>query len=114
MELIWAIVAQEDNGSYAGALAVISTAMNRVESPKWSYEGSNALAQLKAPGQFCYSNDNYWRARLGGNVPQYVKQAVYDCLKKGVRNHTHTSFRSHYGSNTPGAVQIGGGNWYFD
>ena len=114
MELIWAIVAQEDNGSYAGALAVISTAMNRVESPKWSYEGSNALAQLKAPGQFCYSNDNYWRARLGGNVPQYVKQAVYDCLKKGVRNHSHTSFRSHYGSNTPGAVQIGGGNWYFD
>ena len=114
MELIWAIVAQEDNGSYAGALAVISTAMNRVESPKWSYEGSNALAQLKAPGQFCYSNDNYWRARLGGNVPQYVKQAVYDCLKKGVRNHTHTSFRSNYGSNTPGAVQIGGGNWYFD
>ena len=114
MELIWAIVAQEDNGSYAGALAVISTAMNRVESPKWSYEGSNALAQLKAPGQFCYSNDNYWRARLGGNVPQYVKQAVYDCLKKGIRNHTHTSFRSHYGSNTPDAVQIGGGNWYFD
>ncbi len=114
MELIWAIVAQEDNGSYAGALAVISTAMNRVESPKWSYEGSNALAQLKAPGQFCYSNDSYWRARLGGNVPQYVKQAVYDCLKKGIRNHTHTSFRSHYGSNTPGAVQIGGGNWYFD
>jgi cell wall-associated NlpC family hydrolase len=114
MELIWAIVAQEDNGSYAGALAVISTAMNRVESPKWSYEGSNALAQLKAPGQFCYSNDNYWRARLGGNVPQYVKQAVYDCLKKGIRNHTHTSFRSHYGSNTPGAEQIGGGNWYFD
>ena len=114
MELIWAIVAQEDNGSYAGALAVISTAMNRVESPKWGYEGSNDLAQLKAPGQFCYSNDNYWRVRLGGNVPQYVKQAVYDCLKKGVRNHTHTSFRSHYGSNTPGAVQIGGGNWYFD
>ncbi len=113
MELMWAIVAQEDNGSYEGALAVISTAMNRTESSKWGYEGGNALSQLTAPGQFCYSNDSYWKSRLGGNVPAYVKQAVYDCLKRGIRNHTHTSFRSHYGSNTPGAVQIGGGNWYF-
>ena len=113
MELMWAIVAQEDNGSYEGALAVISTAMNRTESAKWGYEGGNALSQLTAPGQFCYSNDSYWKPRLGGNVPAYVKQAVYDCLKRGIRNHTHTSFRSHYGSNTPGAVQIGGGNWYF-
>jgi cell wall-associated NlpC family hydrolase len=113
MELMWAIVAQEDNGSYEGALAVISTAMNRTESAKWGYEGGNALSQLTAPGQFCYSNDSYWKPRLNGNVPAYVKQAVYDCLKRGIRNHTHTSFRSHYGSNTPGAVQIGGGNWYF-
>ncbi|MDY4205134.1 NlpC/P60 family protein [Porcincola intestinalis] len=113
MELMWAIVAQEDNGSYEGALAVISTAMNRTESAKWGYEGGNALSQLTAPGQFCYSNDSYWKPRLHGNVPAYVKQAVYDCLKRGIRNHTHTSFRSHYGSNTPGAVQIGGGNWYF-
>ena len=113
MELMWAIVAQEDNGSYEGALAVISTAMNRTESAKWGYEGGNALSQLTAPGQFCYSNDSYWKPRLHGNVPAYVKQAVYDCLKRGIRNHTHTSFRSHYGSNTPDAVQIGGGNWYF-
>lgn len=113
LQLIWAIVAQEDNGSYKGALAVISTAMNRVESPQWSYEGSNALAQLTAPGQFCYSNDHYWEARLGGNVPDYVKQAVNDCLKKGKRNHSHTSFRSTKGKVTgDDAVQIGG-NWYF-
>ena len=113
LQLIWAIVAQEDNGSYKGALAVISTAMNRVESPQWSYEGSNALAQLTAPGQFCYSNDHYWEARLGGNVPDYVKQAVNDCLKKGKRNHSHTSFRSTKGKTTGAdAVQIGG-NWYF-
>ena len=113
LQLIWAIVAQEDNGSYKGALAVISTAMNRVESPQWSYEGSNALAQLTAPGQFCYSNDHYWEARLGGNVPDYVKQAVNDCLKKGKRNHIHTSFRSTKGKTTGAdAVQIGG-NWYF-
>ena len=113
LELIWAIVAQEDNGSYKGALAVISSAMNRVESPTWSYEGSNALAQLTAPGQYCYSNDTYWQARLGGNVPDYVKQAVNDCLKKGKRNHNYTSFRSTKGKTTGAdAVQIGG-NWFF-
>ena len=113
LELIWAIVAQEDNGSYKGALAVISSAMNRVESPTWSYEGSNALAQLAAPGQYCYSNDTYWQARLGGNVPDYVKQAVNDCLKKGKRNHNYTSFRSTKGKTTGAdAVQIGG-NWFF-
>ncbi|MBR0138025.1 MAG: C40 family peptidase, partial [Erysipelotrichaceae bacterium] len=39
MEVIWAVVAQEDNGSYEGALAVISSAMNRTESAAWCYEG---------------------------------------------------------------------------
>ena len=113
MELIWAIVAQEDNGSYQGALAVISSAMNRTESGKWGYEGGNALSQLTAPGQYCYSMDSYWKPRLHGNVPDYVKQAVEDCLKHGIRNHNHTSFRSTRGKTTGAtAVQIGG-NWYF-
>ncbi len=113
MELIWAIVAQEDNGSYAGALAVISSAMNRTESANWKYCGGNAMAQLTAPGQYCYSMDNYWQSRLNGNVPAYVKQAVNDCLKKGIRNHSFTSFRSTKGSQTgANAVQIGG-NWFF-
>ena len=114
LELIWAIVAQEDNGSYKGALAVISSAMNRTESSKWGYCGRTAMEQLTAPGQYCYSNDTYWMARLGGNVPDYVKTAVNDCLKKGIRNHNHTSFRSTKGKVTgPDAVQIGG-NWFFD
>ena len=114
LELIWAIVAQEDNGSYEGALAVISSAMNRTESPKWGYEGGNALSQLTAAGQYCYSNDSCWIPRLDGNVPAYVKQAVHDCLNSGIRNHTHTSFRSTRGKVTgDDAVQVGG-NWYFD
>ncbi|MCC8047250.1 MAG: NlpC/P60 family protein [Clostridiales bacterium] len=110
METIWAIVCQEDGGSYAGALAVISTAMNRVDSAQWSYLGSNAYAQLTASGQFCYSIDSNWKRYLGGNVPDYVKQAVSDCLENGIRNHSHTSFRSYY---TEGSEQIGGGNYYF-
>ena len=114
LELIWAIVAQEDNGSYEGALAVISSAMNRTESPKWGYEGGNALSQLTAAGQYCYSIDNYWIPRLDGNVPDYVKQAVYDCLNCGIRNHRHTSFRSRRQKTAASdAVQVGG-NWYFD
>ena len=113
MELIWAIVAQEDNGSYQGALAVISSAMNRTESGKWGYEGGNALSQLTAPGQYCYSMDSYWKSRLNGNVPDYVKQAVDDCLRCGIRNHSFTSFRSRKGKTTgANAVQIGG-NWFF-
>ena len=114
LELIWAIVAQEDNGSYEGALAVITSAMNRTESDKWGFEGGNALTQLTAPGQYCYSNDSYWIPRLNGNVPDYVKQAVNDCLKRGIRNHNHTSFRSTKGKTTGSdAIQVGG-NWYFD
>ncbi len=113
LELIWAIVAQEDNGSYEGALAVISSAVNRCESPTWGYLGSDPLTQLTAPGQYCYSLDDYWRPRLGGNVPDYVKQAVEDCLVRGIRNHTYTSFRSTKGKTTGNdAVQIGG-NWFF-
>ncbi len=113
LQLIWAIVAQEDNGSYEGALAVISSAMNRAESARWGYLGGNALSQLTAPGQYCYSLDHYWQARLGGNVPEYVKQAVYDCLVHGIRNHSYTSFRSTRGKTTGAdSVQIGG-NWFF-
>ena len=113
LELIWAVVAQEDNESYDGALAVISSAMNRTESGSWSYEGSNAYAQLTAAGQYCYSIDNYWVARLNGNVPDFVKQAVEDCLRRGIRNHNYTCFRATRGKATGAdAVQIGG-NWYF-
>ncbi len=87
--------------------------MNRSESPRWGYCGGNALAQLTAGGQYCYSLDNYWRSRLNGNVPEYVKQAVNDCLRKGIRNHGYTSFRSTKGKTTGNDAQQIGGNWYF-
>ena len=71
---------------------------------------------LRAGGNCAFTakfNDTYWQARLGGNVPDYVKQAVNDCLKKGKRNHSYTSFRSTKGKTTGAdAVQIGG-NWFF-
>ena len=111
LELIWAVVRQEAGTGYESNLAVISTAMNRVDSPAWAYCGRNAYEQLTAPGQFCYSIDNYWRQYLGGNVPETTKQAVRDCLEDGKRNHSYTSFRSGY---VEGSVQIGeNGNYYF-
>lgn len=113
LELIYACVQQEDGQTYDGALAVISTVMNRVESGAWSKCGRNALEQLKAPGQFCYSIDTNWKKWLGGNVNAHVKKAVDDCLQNGIRNHGYTSFRTKQGSHTGGAYIPEGGNYYF-
>ena len=113
LELIWAITAQEDDTSYEGALAVISSAMNRAGQNYGGY-GTSVLAQYTAPGQYCYSPEisdpSYWMVRLHGNVPDYVKNAVSDCLEGGLVSHSYLNFRS---SNRTGLyVQIGG-NWYF-
>ena len=113
MELIWAIVAQEDDTSYEGALAVISSAMNRADINYGGY-GNTALAQLTADGQYCYSpkvsDPSFWQRRLEGNVPDEVKEAVEDCLTRGIRNNTYLNFRS--SNRTGNYVQIGS-NWYF-
>lgn len=113
LELIWAIVAQEDDTSYEGALAVISSAMNRADRNYGGY-GTTALEQLTADGQYCYSpkvsDPSLYQRRLGGNVDDFVIKAVSDCLTKGIRNNDYLNFRS---SNRTGAyVQIGD-NWYF-
>ena len=105
LEKIYAIVAAEDDTSYDGALAVISTAMNRADSNYGGY-GTTALAQLSAPGQ--YATD--YATRLGGNVPDFVRQAVNDCLVGGVRNTDCTGIANSDASGD--ATQIGA-NWYF-
>lgn len=92
-DLLCAITAQECSSSYEGALAVITTACNRAESSKWASKGSDPLSQYKAPGQFCYSIDSYWRKRLNGNYSSVVKKAVTDALQ-GKRNHNYLSFRA--------------------
>lgn len=113
LDLIWAVVAQEDDTSYDGALAVISTVMNRADLNYGGY-GTNALSQLTADGQFAYSpkvsSPSLYQRRLNGNVPDFVKQAVSDCLTRGIRNHNFLSFRS---SNSNGISTQIGSNWYF-
>ena len=96
LDLLCAITAQESGSSYAGSLAVITTACNR------------ALSQYKAKGQFCYSIDSHWKRKLNGKYPSYVKQAVVDALN-GKRSHSYLSFRS---AGTHAGVYIGG-NVYF-
>lgn len=108
LEVIWAVVRQEGGSSYESALAVASSAMNRTKSSRWSSKGSTMYAQLTAPGQYCYSIDRHWVKYLGGNVPEYVKQAVSDAME-GKTNHPYTCFRGGYVS---GGVNIGG-NYYF-
>ena len=109
LDLLCAITAQECSSSYEGALAVITTACNRTQSSRWKSRGSDPLTQYKAKGQFCYSIDNYWRRRLNGKYPSYVKQAVIDALN-GKRNHNYLSFRS---AGYASGVKIGG-NVYFN
>ena len=107
-DLLCAITAQECSRSYEGALAVITTACNRAESTKWAKNGSDPLSQYKAPNQFCYSIDNYWKKYLNGNYSDTVAQAVRDALN-GKRNHSYLSFRSAgYASG-----EYIGGNVYF-
>ena len=108
LDLLCAITAQESGSSYAGSLAVITTACNRAESSKWRKNGSDPLSQYKAKGQFCYSIDSHWKRKLNGKYPSYVKQAVVDALN-GKRSHRYLSFRS---AGTHAGVYIGG-NVYF-
>lgn len=109
LDLLCAITAQECSSSYNGALAVITTACNRTVSSSWRRYGSDPLSQYMAPSQFCYSIDSYWRKRLNGNYPSYVKQAVLDALN-GKRNHSYLSFRAAgYASG-----EVIGGNVYFN
>ena len=78
LDLICAITAQESSSSYEGALAVISTAINRANSSKWRQYGRDPLSQYKGQGQFTYSIDGQYKKRLNGNYSSAGKQAVID------------------------------------
>lgn len=93
-ELLCAIVAAESDKSYDDALAVITTILNRCESPNWiRSHGTNPVAQATAPNQFVVYQHGSYRRYMDGNAPGTVKTAVMDALA-GVRNHKYLSFRS--------------------
>lgn len=97
--IIYAIVAQEDNGSYEGALGVISSAYNRVYGKRkdaWASFGSTIYAQLTAPSQYAAYTSGAYKKWLHGTVkiPDYVINAVNDCLDGGKTNTAFDSFRA--------------------
>lgn len=108
LNTIFAVVRQEGGPTYESAQAVMSTVINRLNSPEWSWCGNTVMEQLTYPSQFCYSLDNYWKRYLDGNVEDAVKEAVVDVLNGNV-SHSFTSFRGGY---VNGGVNIGD-NWYF-
>ena len=111
IDLLCAITASEDQGSYEGALAVITTACNRTESAKWKNRGSDPLSQYRSKGQFAGYYEGHYTKWLDENYPSYVRKAVEDALN-GIRNHSYGSFRA---NKADGREQIGtNGNWYFD
>lgn len=110
LDLICAIVQQECATSYEGALAVISCAYNRSQTPQYAKFGDDPLSQLTLEGQFCYSIDSNWVKYLNGNVNDNVKKAVYDCLYTGKTNHNFLSFRGFVIEN---GVNFDG-NYYFN
>lgn len=105
MDFICAVVAQECNSDYQGSLAVISCVMNRGDTGRWG--GRNCVAVLKSPGQFEAYLSGAYKKYLNGRYPAHVKQAVEDCMLKGIRNHSYQSF--HAGSSPPSF----GGNHYY-
>ena len=112
-DLICAITAQESSTSYEGALAVISTAINRANSSKWKRYGKDPLSQYKGTGQFTYSIDGLYKKRLNGKYSSAVKQAVIDGLN-GKTNHNYLSFRSasHARKHGISGVTIGDNTFY--
>jgi len=113
LDLICAITAQESSSSYEGALAVISTAINRANSSKWRQYGRDPLSQYKGQGQFTYSIDGQYKKRLNGNYSSAVKQAVIDGLN-GKTNHNYLSFRSSSHARKYGitGLTVGGNTFY--
>ena len=109
IDLLCAITAQECSTSYEGALAVITTAMNRAASPKWRQYGRDPLSQYKGKNQFTYSIDGLYKKRLNGRYKSFVKQAVLDALN-GKRNHNYLSFNA---VSTGRSGKIIGDNVYF-
>ena len=104
-----AIVGGEDNGTYEGALAVISTMCNRADT-----KGSDPLSQAKSGAYSAYGED-WYNSHINGGVPDYILNATISALN-GTRNTTAVSFRGSANA-APGRIQIGESgrcNHYFD
>lgn len=120
-EVIYAVVRQEGGNSYDGQVAVMTTVMNRLESPMWKGRGSDPYEQIVAKSQFAnvLSEDGKtilqkYQRNLDQNRSTTVR-AVTDVLN-GKRSHDCCSFRTsteYYRNRYPYGYDIYG-NWYFN
>lgn len=120
-EVIYAVVRQEAGNTYDGQVAVMTTVMNRLESPMWKGRGSDPYEQIVAKSQFA----NVLNEDGTEILPKYqynldlnrstTVQAVNDVLN-GLRSHDCCSFRTsttYYKGRYPYGYDIKG-NWYFN
>ena len=91
MHEIYAIIAAEDDKSYEGALGVISTAYNRIYGKRkveWKSFGSSIYEQLTCDNQYKGYKSKRYYAFMNNEVkiPDYVINAVDDCMRSGKIN----------------------------
>ena len=116
--VIYAVVRQEGGASYEGQAAVMTTVMNRMESPAWKGRGADPYQQLTAKSQFADVMDNSGKAvaaKYKNNVNANTVRAVNDVLN-GLRTHDCCSFRTattYYKTRYPYGYDICG-NWFFN
>ncbi len=116
--VIYAVVRQEGGASYEGQAAVMTTVMNRMESPAWKGRGSDPYEQITAKSQFANvmnASGNAVAAKYENNVNANTRRAVKDVLN-GLRTHDCCSFRTattYYKTRYPYGYDICG-NWFFN
>ena len=127
-EILCSTVAQESDANYESSLAVISCIMNRADVNYGNY-GTSAYEQCVAHGEWSWNMNGHseWRQycidRMSGGfggIPDYTRQAVYDCLYSGIRNHqfynmysTWEKCQAHYPYGTLTNYFQSGGNCFY-
>ena len=127
-EILCSTVAQESDANYESSLAVISCIMNRADVNYGNY-GTSAYEQCVAHGEWSWNMNGHseWRQycidRMSGGfggIPDYTRQAVYDCLYSGIRNHqfynmysTWDKCQAHYPYGTLTNYFQSGGNCFY-
>lgn len=127
-DILCSTVAQESDANYESSLAVITCMMNRADVNYGNY-GTTAYEQCVAHGEWSWniSGHSAWRQycidRMHGGfggIPDYTRQAVYDCLYSGIRNHqfynmysTWDKCQAHYPYGTLTNYFQSGGNCFY-
>lgn len=115
LKVIYAVIRQEGGSGYEGQAAVMTTVLNRLDSPVWKGRGADPYEQVTAKAQFADMSDPDRLEECYSRVNSNTKKAVKDVLN-GLRTHDCCSFRtatSTYMEKYPYGYNIAG-NWFFN